>query len=223
MERYVQQLLKDIAYATENVDWPYREREHGILDWISDEDEERTAPRRPLGKWTGIRKAELPPVEVLSDEQVHRLLDALKKMLDAYNWSFIMQIEVPERIQYAALRENFDQEAIIKQRNMGLFELCRPGGPHDDCALGEYCHCRFFEELWGGFVDEDLSPEEERARHLEIEVEHIKRRYGEDWQKYYPYHLDPEYDDENGNAYNYGFGQPDKPDPADWWRREYED
>ena len=83
MERYVQQLLKDIAYATENVDWPYREREHGILDWISDEDEERTAPRRPLGKWTGIRKAELPPVDVLSDEQIHRLLDALKKMPDA--------------------------------------------------------------------------------------------------------------------------------------------
>jgi hypothetical protein len=132
----------------------------------------------------------------------------------------VLQTEVPERIQYAAIRDNFDQEAIVKTQNMGFFQLCRPGTPHGDCALGEYCQCRFYEEFWAGCInDEHLSPEEERARHLEIEVEHLKRRYGDDWKKYYPYHLDPEYDDEQGNPYAYGFGRPDEPDPADWWRR----
>ncbi len=51
-------------------------------------------------------------INILSDEQVQRILDALKKMLDAYNCSFVIQIKVPERIQYAALRENFDQEEV---------------------------------------------------------------------------------------------------------------
>ena len=219
MERYVEQLLADIMHATENVQEPYRERESDIWAWISEEEEERTAARRQLEEWTGISKVALPPVEKLDDDQVHRLLDALKKMLDAHNWSFVMQIEVPERIQYAALRENFDQEAIVKQWNMGFFQLCRPGGPHDNCALGEYCHCRFFQELWGNFVDEDLSPEEKRARALEIEVAHIKRRYGDDWMKYYPYHLDPKYDDENGNPHDYGFGHREDDDPADYWKK----
>jgi hypothetical protein len=104
---------------------------------------------------------------------------------------------------------------------MGFFELCRSGTPHGTCALGEHCQCRFYEELFAGFVDEDLSPEEERARALDCEITHLKRKYGDDWEKYYPYHLDPEYDDESGNPYDYGFGPDDEEDDGDdWWRKE---
>jgi hypothetical protein len=155
-----------------------------------------------------------------NDDQLHRLLKALKAMLNAHNWSFVLQTVVPERIQYAAIQDNFDQEALVKTHHMGFFQLCRPGTPHGTCALDEHCQCRFYAEFFAGFVDEDLTPEEERARALEIEVEHIKRKYGEEWRKYYPYHLDPEYDDEEGNPHDYGFGQPEEPDPGDWWRGE---
>ncbi len=219
MHRYIEQLLSDIAHATENVDLPYRERDSDVWAWMPDSQEERVAPRRPLEQWTGIIKAALPPAEQLDEDQVHRLLEALKRLLDAHNWSFVLQIQVQERIQYATVRENFDQVAIVKQWNMGFFELCRPGTAHGECALGEYCHCRFYEEFWAGCVDEDLSPEEERARALEMEVEHIKRRHGEEWMKYYPYHLDPEYDDDDGNPYDYGFDRAPNDDPADWWRK----
>jgi hypothetical protein len=218
MKRYVEQLLADITYATENVEWPYEECESGIEGWMSDEEEERTAPRRDLEEWTGIHKTQLPPEDRLTDEQVQRLLNALKGMLDAYNWSFVLQTCVPERIQYAAIRDNFDQEALVKRWNMGFFQLCRSGTPHGTCALGEYCQCRFYEELFSGFVDEDLSPEEERARQLECEITHLKRKYGDDWKEYYPYHLDPAYDDKNGNPYDYGFRQDTGYDSADWWR-----
>jgi hypothetical protein len=157
MKRYVEQLLADITYATENVEWPYEECESGIEGWMSDEEEERTAPRRDLEEWTGIHKTQLPPEDRLTDEQVQRLLNALKGMLDAYNWSFVLQTCVPERIQYAAIRDNFDQEALVKRWNMGFFQLCRSGTPHGTCALGEYCQCRFYEELFSGFVDAELS------------------------------------------------------------------
>ena len=82
MEHYLEQLLADIAFATENVDLPYCENRGDILAWISDDEEDRTAPRRPPEEWTGIRKVVLPPVEKLTDDQVHRLLDALRHMLD---------------------------------------------------------------------------------------------------------------------------------------------
>ena len=96
VEKYVAQLLDAILSATENVVWPYRQEGRDIRDWISDEEEERTAPRRQLEQWTGIRKVELPPVDRLTDDQVERLLVALKAMLDAHNWSFVLQIAARE-------------------------------------------------------------------------------------------------------------------------------
>lgn len=218
MKRYVHQLLEDIQIATTNVQRPFTDSDENQIYWLSDEEEERTAPRIPLEDWTGICKAQLPPQEYLDDEELELLLNALKTMLNAYNWAFVMQITVPARIQYECIRDNFDQEAIMKSRHYGFFELCRPGTPHRGCALGAYCHCRFFKELCDGFEDEELTPEEERARMLELEVQHIKKKYGDRWQKYYPYHLDPEYDDENGNPHNYGFDLEDDVDPSDWWK-----
>ncbi|HYV95126.1 MAG TPA: hypothetical protein VE978_25345 [Chitinophagales bacterium] len=221
MERYIEQLLADIAYATENVSLPFADHDLELHDWISPEEEDRTAPIRNLEEWTGISKEHLPPSEVLTDEQVQLLLAALKKMLDAYNWSFVLQIAVPERIQYVAIRDNFNQQAKVKRWHMGFFELCREGTAHGTCALGEYCHCKFFAEFFEGMIDEELTPEEERARQLEFEIEHLKRKYEDDWMKYYPYHLDPEYDDENGNSYDYGFGDDDddEEESDDWWRK----
>jgi len=70
--------------------------------------------------------------------------------------------------------------------------------------LKEYSQCAFYANLFSDCVDEHLSPEEERARALEIEIQHLKRKYDDDWKRYYPYHLDKEYDDEEGNLYDYG-------------------
>ena len=218
MQNYINQLIADIVYATENVSLPFAEKQLELHDWIPDEEEDKTAPTRNLEEWTGINKEMLPPQERLSDEQVHQLFNALNKMLEVYNWSFVLQTKVPERIQYAAIRDNFNQSAKVKRWHMGFFEVCKPGTEHGKCALGKYCQCAFYAELFKDFIDEDLSPEEERARALEIEIKHIKRKYGDEWMKYYPYHLDAKYDDENGNPYDYGFG--DEEDENDnWWRR----
>jgi hypothetical protein len=62
---------------------------------------------------------------------------------------------------------------------------------------------RFLCRTFSDFIDEHLSPREERARALEIEIQHLKRKYGDGWMRHYPYHLDKEYDDE-GNPHNYG-------------------
>jgi hypothetical protein len=50
---------------------------------IADHEEEQTAPRVPLEKWTGIYMAQLAPGERLNGDQVHSLLGALKNLLDA--------------------------------------------------------------------------------------------------------------------------------------------
>ncbi|MEI9912705.1 MAG: hypothetical protein WDO71_25525 [Bacteroidota bacterium] len=219
MQKYINQLLADIVYATDNVSLPFVENELQLHDWISDEEEDKIAPVRNLQEWTGISKEMLPDEEMLNDEQVNLLLHALKKMLDAYNWSFVLQTQVPERIQYAVIRDNFNQPAKLKRWNMGFFELCRPGTQHEKCTLGKHCQCAFYAELFKDFIDEELSPEEERARELEIEIQHLKRKYGDGWMKYYPYHLDANYDDENGNSFNYGFEDENDDEDDNWWRK----
>jgi hypothetical protein len=219
MENYIQQLLSDIAYATENVSVPFVERNFELQDWISDEEENKTAPVRNLQEWIGISKEQLPSHEMLIDEQIHSLLEALKKMLDAYNWVFVLQTEVPARFQYSCIRDNFNQEARVKQWHMGFFQQCSEGTEHFKCALEKYCQCAFYGELFSGFIYEDLTPEEERARELEIEIQHLQRKHGDEWMKYYPYHLDAKYDDEKGNPYNYGLGNDGEEDDNDnWWR-----
>ncbi len=227
MENYLNQLIADIAYATENLSWPYVKKEsYDLSDWVSEEEEERMAPIRQLEDWTGIRKEMLPPQEMLSDEQVERLFKALNKLLDECNCLFVVQIEVPIRVQYATIRDYWEQSCKVKQQRMGFFEYCRPNTEHGKCAMGEkYCHCAFFKEMFKDMIDEDLTPEEERARELEIEVEHIKKKYGDEYMKYYPYHLDPEYDDENGNPHDYGpdsyrdGGEDEEDEGEDWWKK----
>jgi hypothetical protein len=219
MNLYIQQLLTALEAATANISFPSTGQEFDIWDWVSPEEEDAKAPIRNLETWTGITAEMLPPNERLTDEQVNQLLEAITKLLSACNCEFVLQTIVPGRIQYETIRQNFNQDVKVRQWHMGFFEFCKPNTPHKTCTLGEHCQCAFFAELCEGMIDEDLSPEEERARALQIEIQHIKRKYEDDWMKYYPYHLDPNYDDENGKPYDYGFGEDDDEEQDDWWRR----
>jgi hypothetical protein len=218
MQQYLAQLLNDIEEATQHVSMPFAEKEVSLHDWLTPEEEETNAPTRNLPEWTGITPDMFPPATRLTDDEVHRVLEAVKKMLEAYNCHFVLQTEVPERIQYETIRQNLNQEVKVRQWHMGFFEMCKSGTQHKTCTLGEHCQCTFYQELFKGYIHEELTPEEERVRALEIEVKHIRNKYGDDWMKYYPYHLDKKYDDENGKPYNYGFDD-EQEEEDDWWRR----
>lgn len=220
MKHYLSQLLLDIEYAKQNLAWPFVQRaDFSTHDWISPDEEDAAAPVRNLAEWTGITPDQLPPAMMLGDEDMKRLLTALKELLSACNCHVVFQITVPDQFQYEAIRQNFDQGVKLRQWHDGFFEFCKQRTKIKTCALGEYCQCAFYQELFSRFIDEKLSPEEERERALEFEIRQLKRKYDDDWMKYYPYHLDRDYDDENGNPYDYGFGGDDEDDEADtWWR-----
>ncbi len=216
MQQYIQQLLGDIESATNNLSLPFAEKELSLRDWISPEAEEASAPVRNLCDWTCITPEMLPPVAMLKGVEVGVLLQALIKMLDACNCHFVLQIAVPEEIQYETIRQNLNQDVKLKQWHMGFFEMCKPGTAAKTCALGDYCQCAFYQEFFLPCIDEELTPEEERARALEMEVQYIRRKYEDDWMKYYPYHLDKDYDDEKGKPFNYGVD--DEDDRDEWWK-----
>lgn len=151
MEKNLTHLLSDIAYATQKVSWPFVEQEIDIHDWLSPEEEDNTGPVRELKEWTGIRNEHLPPEEMLSNEQIHELLSALKTMLDAYNWSFVLQIEVPERIQYAALRDNFGQQAKVKRRHHGYLSFAGRRQNTKNVRSGNIANVVFMKIFFGSY------------------------------------------------------------------------
>jgi hypothetical protein len=68
-------------------------------------------------------------------------------------------------------------------------------------------------------MDQDVKVRQWHDGFFEMEIRYLKRKYEDDWMKYYPYHLDKNYDDENGKPYNYGFDGEEEEDEDDWWRK----
>ena len=161
LQRYIDQLLTDIEVATNNVPASYHtweeqaDEEFGLLPWMEDAD---NAPKKSLEEWSGLKKEQFPPESRLTDAQISVLLEAIKKMLDAYNCSAVFQISVPERIQYRVIRARFNQKVPMLKANYFFFEFCdKKDGDADrsQCLLGEYCHCAFFEEFFERFEEEE--------------------------------------------------------------------
>jgi len=219
MQKYIEQLLSDIETASENLNLPFVEAEGDYGYFITDEEEEVTAPVRNLQDWTGINGEMLPPATRLNNNQIILLLDSLKRLLATCNWNYVLQTQVPEEVQYENIRRNFNQEAKIKQWHHGFFEMCKQGTPHYSCSLGQYCQCAFYAELFADCIPDDRTPEEQRASELEIEIAHLKKKYDDEWMKYYPYHLDVAYDDDEGNPYNYGIEDDGVDEEDNWWRK----
>jgi len=123
MNKYTQQLLSDIEDAAKNASFPFIAKELSLHDWISAEAEEVSAPTRNLCEWTGITPEMLPPSAMLNEKEVLKLLEALKQMLGAYNCHFVLQTEVPEQIQYEAIRQNFNQEITLVRLKNQIYKI----------------------------------------------------------------------------------------------------
>ncbi len=192
MDKYLQQLLQDLQLATQKITWSYPLSQTDVAaleDWIPDTEEEKTAPRISLEEWTGIQQSQFPPADRLSDEQIDLLYAAIKKMLAAYNYHATFLFSLPTRTKYEVVRTHFKQEAIQKRFHMGFFELCFSNKSHPDCLMGTECHCTYFEELSKKWVNDDLTPEEEAKKILDAEAQRLKKKYGKDYMKYYPFKL----------------------------------
>lgn len=156
MERYCRQLLSDIRQAKANVPqpwWLFTNWEDTILPWTEDV---KNAPRKSLEEWTGLKKEALPPADLLTDTQMRSLLQELKDMLGEYNCHVVFQISVPERTQYEVIRQRYDQHSPLLYANMHFFEFCDPGEKRGNCLLGDYCHCRFFDNLLADHAEDGI-------------------------------------------------------------------
>jgi hypothetical protein len=146
VQPYLKQLLSDIEYSTRNANFNLSEKSYHQEFWIQEGDEISLS----LCACTGIQKEMLPPAHMLDEPELSILLQALKRMLAAYNCHFVLQMEVPEEFQYETIRQHLDQKIKRSKSRIGFFERCTPGTRYEKCTLGDYCHCAFFEKFVAG-------------------------------------------------------------------------
>lgn len=164
MDKYLQQLLEDLKSATQHVAWPFPDDQSdaaAVGDWLTEQDEEKAAPRIQLEEWTGIQQTQFPPEKLLSDEQIDQLFKAITDMLVAHNYTATFIFAMPTRTKYELLRTHFKQEVIQRQWHMGFFELCFTNKAHPNCLMGDACQCAYFEEISENLVEKDSSLEED--------------------------------------------------------------
>jgi len=135
MERYIEQLVADLAKAEAN---PTLEPDYGE----SYEEFEKTmleieeGKKIPAKKMLNISYEELPPVEKLSKEHLEKLLPALMSALSAKGTTIcIPGGNVPDEIVYREIRELFIEG--FNAMPGWVMDFC--SGYCPDCAFVDYC------------------------------------------------------------------------------------
>jgi hypothetical protein len=202
MEKYLRQLLSGIENSiAEAPSLP----DFGWLPFHPDDDEDgdfRCTRHVRLCDLFGIIPEAFPPEHMLTDDQVSRLRQAIERLWKAWNLGWEMPLYLPERKQYAAMVREMGGEAIsYDYERGGEVQICRfeegglcPFKPGDD-----YCFCKYIDDsvkhdiaIWEENVRaqgldpyRELTPEEEAALEEEIRIRDLRKRYGDDWKKYY--------------------------------------
>lgn len=142
-----------------------------------------------LEEWSGIKQTSLPPLTSLTDAQLHSLLAHLKQLLKTYNCRIVFQRNLPESVQYRVIRNRFSYQRVpIKKDAYFSFSLCGEKQPRENCIMGPlYCHCALMENFfkkYGGLEEQEQESKEEYDEYI------LKRRFGEEWQKYLDFDMD---------------------------------
>ena len=146
VKSYLNQLLSDIETSTREANFNVFEKNYDQQAWIKEDGDVSLN----LRDCSGINEEMLPPAHMLNESEISILLQALKRMLAAYNCHFVLQMEVPEEFQYETIRKHLDQKIKRSDKHIGFFERCKRGTPQEHCTLGDYCHCAFFKKFVAG-------------------------------------------------------------------------
>jgi len=94
---------------------------------------------RSFSSHCGIYSSDFPPADQLSDEEMKRVVDALRKMMITWNISVDFPADLPANFAYKLAVGVLDKKlAIINYGIVGV-DFCT--GSSEDCELEKYCPC----------------------------------------------------------------------------------
>lgn len=200
MERYLQYLLTDIEALIEQAPVP---AESSWNNGFAEEEELSDIPLRStkICDLIGLPAEAFPPENKLTDLQVIELVEAFDDLWSAWLLHWEMPSNLPVRKQYEAFRREMNGAAIFYHpEDGGDVHICQ-FEEGKSCPFGSEsttCHCREMDEsskhdiaLWEEYVHSqgldpyrEMTAEEEALFEEEMRHRDLKKRYGDDWQKF---------------------------------------
>lgn len=212
MKNYLRYLHADIEDAIDRA--PSLLTREGVPEFSDEEEDADALSYRfvTIAALTGLPAEAFPPENLLDDEQVKALLEAIAKLWEAWNLDWTMPMYLPVRKQYAAMIRQVGDELIAYDITRGgKVLICDYEGGKICPFLPEdkYCFCKDLEDstkhdiaIWEEHVRSqgidpyrELSSEEEEAFEREMRQRYLRKRYGDDWKKYAHLDFTPESDE----------------------------
>jgi hypothetical protein len=161
MQRYIEQLIEDLAEVAKNPPPPAYIETPPHLDESPEIAELALVPFKPISEWTGIGPEVFPDMTDLSGDECDRVNEAIFKVFDSLGLTLVdAPSDIPPERLYEVLTTNwYHPVQYLPSSGMDL-ELCT-GNPMT-CPYGEYCDCgeeqEFSDEESSGntILDEDI-------------------------------------------------------------------
>ncbi|MFP4470627.1 MAG: hypothetical protein ACOCX8_01555 [Bacteroidota bacterium] len=142
MDHYLEQLIEDMkksaAAAAGFREEELTAQEPDEENLFADVEGYLYEDRRKLSEIVGISKAALPAVKRLKPPQIERVFQALKNMLEAWNFYPEFPEHLPVHLRYAALRDAWDSEYYHSHSGMVHLEFCDYDS--ENCPFPDYCN-----------------------------------------------------------------------------------
>ena len=157
MEKYIEQLIKDLEDAMVNLpEVPYYEIPPHMEN-VPEIAELAQVPYKRLSEWTGIDIDAFPPsVDYPHMDLLQQVLDKMMALLEAYHIEIVdIPKGIPREDLYDAIALNWDIYVQYLPSTGFDLELCQ--GDPGTCYYGDYCDCSGDEECSGEGPPEDLN------------------------------------------------------------------
>lgn len=99
---------------------------------------------KPMQEWFGIDKANFPPAEKLSNDELELMVKEIITLWHAYNFDPVLPKNLPARIAYQTLVSYFDKPVTWVSEGIIGVEFCEYD-PKNCPFPSEYCMCKDFE------------------------------------------------------------------------------
>ena len=168
MSKYLTHLIEDMQQAAKNLPAkPYLELSEddeclrGVIEYESIEP-------KPMQEWFGIDKANFPPAEKLSNDELELMVKEIIKLWHAYNFDPVLPKNLPARIAYQTLVNYFDKPVTWVSEGIIGIEFCEYDTKN--CPFpSEYCMCKDFENDINSDAD-DFEPDLSNDNSHEIAI-----------------------------------------------------
>jgi len=140
MNKYVVQLIADI-YSAQNQEEFELEIESKTLDFFA---EEKELYKEVFGKVCGIKTKQFPPKNLLTDDQMESICEAIDRLLFSWNLQTDLPDDLPVDKAYQLLTGVFEKKNTMVTHGHTDIEFCN--SMPKTCVFGEFCECKKIDE-----------------------------------------------------------------------------